>query len=82
MGLLNTFSSKISRKKFLARNMLLIGGITFFNRWIPKEGSPITARFLTKDGKLVEVDVSKLPAERKTVSNQQLVRWIWKNNKL
>lgn len=82
MGFLKVFSSKISRKKFLASNILFIGGLTFLNKWMPREEPIKTVKLLTKDGRLVEVKANKLPAERKKVSNEQLVSWIWMNNKL
>jgi hypothetical protein len=41
-----------------------------------------TARFLTRDGRLVEVDITKLPVRKKTVKKEQLVSWVWKDQKL
>jgi len=37
-----------------------------------------TVRMLTQDGKLVEVDVSKLSAARQKVSDKELLAWVKK----
>lgn len=40
------------------------------------------ARFLTHDGKLVEVPLDKLPLKKIAITKDRLVSWIWKQQKL
>ena len=75
----------VSRKKFvkwsgLGSLGLLIGGrfANFFSSdsSASKSGKPTTVKMLTEDGKLVEVDISKLPKERTKISNEDVHSWI------
>lgn len=40
------------------------------------ENKPKTVKFLTQDGLLVEVDVSKINGGKEKISNQQLQNWV------
>jgi hypothetical protein len=74
----------VSRKKFvkwggLGSLGLLIGGRfakIFTGSSDTKPGKPTTVKMLTEDGKLVEVDMSKLPKERTKISNEEVHSWI------
>jgi hypothetical protein len=73
----------ISRRAFLGIGattmavVLTIKKLSFIKA--PKKN---TARFLTRDGRLVEVDTNRLPFKKKMVGKQQLVSWVWKDRKL
>jgi hypothetical protein len=41
----------------------------------PKTG---VARFLTQDGKLVEVDIAEIKSDHKKISNQDILTWVKK----
>ena len=68
---------KLSRKKFFLSGLSLAGVAAFFKG----EGQPEkkkTAKFLTQDGKLVEIDLDKLPASKKAASKEDVQQWVKK----
>jgi hypothetical protein len=71
----------VSRKKFViwgAGALAVLTAARFFFRTKSKKEKTTTVKMLTQDGKLVEVEVSKLPTKRKKVSVEQLQNWIQK----
>lgn len=38
-----------------------------------------TMKFLTQDGKLVEIDVDKIPGAKKAANKQDIQNWVKKN---
>jgi hypothetical protein len=75
-------SPKISnRKKFLLWTATVLSSLTvlkFIPRNKPKETEII--KMLTQDGKLVEVDVTKLGCgKRKKISDDELKTWVTNN---
>jgi len=52
--------SNLSKKKFLLSGLSLAALAAFF-KWGPEPEKKKTAKFLTQDGKLVEIDLDKLP---------------------
>jgi len=73
--------SNLSRKKFLFSGISLAAVAAFF-KW-RKEPEPEiekkkTAKFLTQDGKLVEIDLDKLPSAKKAATKEDLQTWIKK----
>jgi hypothetical protein len=75
-------SPKISnRKKFLLWTATALSSLTvlkFIPRNKPKETE--TIKMLTQDGKLVEVDVTKLGCgKRKKISDDELKTWVTNN---
>ncbi len=68
------------RRKFLFAGISLAAlwaAFRFGNKSVPK--TPQTMKFLTKDGKLVEVDMDKLPIAKKAASKDDIQHWIKKN---
>ena len=76
--------SKLSRKKFFFSGLSLAAVAALFKwgRHGEKKQEPQlntkTAKFLTQDGKLVEIDLDKLPSNRKTASKEDVQTWIKK----
>ena len=67
----------LSRKKFLFSGLSLAAVATFF-KWGSEPEKKKTAKFLTQDGKLVEIDLDKLPLSRKAASKEDVQSWIKK----
>ncbi|UKJ06116.1 hypothetical protein [Solitalea lacus] len=71
--------SNLSRKKFLFSGLSLAAVIAFF-KWDnpPKKEKTTTAKFLTQDGKLVEIDIDKLPTTGKVATKEDVQNWVKK----
>jgi len=70
--------SNLSRKKFLFSGISLAAVAAFFKWGSPPPEKKKTAKFLTQDGKLVEIDLDKLPSSKKAATNEDLQSWIKK----
>ena len=71
--------SSTSRKKFIgwgAALLATLAGFSFLKTKIKKTAAP--AKFLTQDGKLVEVDQNMLASSGKKISSKELQHWIKK----
>jgi hypothetical protein len=68
---------KLSRKKFLFSGLSLAALGSIFTRWNQPEKKK-TQKFLTQDGKLVEIEVDKMPSSRKAATKEDLQNWIKK----
>ena len=70
-----------SRKKFLFSGLSLAAIAAFF-KWGNLPGKQPekrkTAKFLTQEGKLVEIDLDKLPPSRKAATKDDVRNWIKK----
>ena len=75
--------SKLSRKKFFFSGLSLATVAALF-KWghHEKKQEPQlnakTAKFLTQDGKLVEIDLDKLPSARKAATKEDVQNWMKK----
>lgn len=69
--------SNQTRKKFLFSGLSLAAVATFF-RWGSQPEKKKTVKFLSQDGKLVEIDVDKLPTAKKTATKEDIQNWIKK----
>ena len=67
----------LSRKKFLFSGLTLAAVAAFF-KWGNQPEKKKTAKFLTQDGRLVEIDVDKLPSSKKAASKEDVQNWIKK----
>lgn len=67
----------LSRKKFLFSGFSLAALAAFFT-WRNQPEKKKTAKFLTQDGKLVEIDMDKMPTSRKAATKEDLQNWIKK----
>lgn len=69
-----------SRKKFLLWSAAALSSVSvlkFFK--VPKTKKTETVKMLTQDGKLVEVNISALPTQKKKITNKELQNWIKKD---
>lgn len=69
--------NNLSRKKFLFSGLSLASVAAFF-RFGNQPEKKKTAKFLTQDGKLVEIDLDKLPSSKKTATKEDVQTWIKK----
>ncbi|HET9486841.1 MAG TPA: twin-arginine translocation signal domain-containing protein [Chryseosolibacter sp.] len=74
--------TSLSRRFFLAAASAAVGSLAVLKSVWRRKPQPETARFLTRDGKLVEVPLEKLPFNRVAITKDRLVSWIWKHQKL
>jgi hypothetical protein len=82
----NTPANAPSRRKFVWGMGILsafaavgsITGISFWRKKKPIENKKQTVKMLTQDGRLVEVDVSKISGKMKKVTNMEMQHWIKK----
>jgi hypothetical protein len=66
-----------SRKKFIFFGVSTALLLTVFRFFIPeKKKKTKTVKMLTEDGKLVEVDLSKLSSKRKKIRDDEIHTWI------
>jgi hypothetical protein len=67
--------SKLSRKRFLFSGLSLASVAAFF-KWGSQAEKKKTVKFLAQDGKLVEIDVDKLPSSRRVATKEDVQNWI------
>lgn len=68
----------VSRKKFVGWTIGVLSAVTafkFFTRSNPPKKTS-TVKMLTSDGKLVEVEVSRLTSKRKKIKDEEIHGWI------
>jgi hypothetical protein len=68
----------VSRKKFVAWTAGILSALTaltFFARPAAQKKTR-TVKMLTRDGELVEVEISKLPSKRKKIKDDDIHTWI------
>jgi hypothetical protein len=68
----------VSRKKFVLWTAGILSAVTalkFFARSAPQKKTR-TLKMLSQDGKLVEVEISKLPSKRKRIKDDDVHAWI------
>lgn len=83
MEFLKVPKSNVSRRKFFGATAFLIGSFAILKRKLFLKNAPVkTTKLLTRDGKLVEVDLKKIPKGKRPVTNSELASWVWKNQKL
>lgn len=69
----------LSRKKFLFSGFSLAALAAYFT-WGNQPEKKKTQKFLTQDGKLVEIEVDKLPTSRKAATKEDLQNWVKKKS--
>lgn len=70
-----------NRRKFLFAGLSLAALAGAF-RFIKKTDDKKTIKFLTQDGKLVEIDADKVPTTKQAASKQDIKNWVKKNKGL
>jgi hypothetical protein len=70
-----------SRKQFIKLGISAAALFTALKFWTPKKEAPssATVKMLTREGTLVEVPVSALPAKKKKITNKEMQNWINKD---
>lgn len=75
----------VSRKKFLAWSMgisSLLAVPAFLKFSNKKKKQSATAKMLTQDGRLVEIDVANIPSKKKKIKTADIHAWISKKTSL
>ena len=66
-----------SRRKFIWGGLGILSAISFLKfRSSKNEKSNATAKMLTEDGKLVEVDLDKIRKTGAKISGQEVINWV------
>ena len=67
-----------SRRKFLWGGLGLLSGISIFKFVSSKKqrSTSATAKMLTEDGRLVEVDMEKIKRSGNKISDKDVIRWV------
>jgi len=78
-------SKTVSRKKFVAwmaaiSSSLTVPAILKFSA--RKKASATTAKMLTQDGKLVEIDIANIPSRKKKIKEAEIHTWVNKKTSL
>jgi hypothetical protein len=67
----------MGRKKFLFAGLSFAALAAFF-KWRSRPEKKNTMKFLTQEGKLVEIEVDKLPKVKRVASKTDIQQWIKK----
>ena len=65
-----------SRKKFFLLGLGIVSSITALKLIFPKKKKNTTVKMLSEDGKLVEVDISKIRKTGVKVSDKDVITWV------
>ncbi len=66
-----------SRRKFLWGGLGILSGISLFTFVSSKnKKTSATAKMLTEDGRLVEVDLEKIKRTGNKISDKQVITWV------
>ncbi len=72
--------SPVSRKKFLIWGAGVLSAISaaglLFRSPAKKQTSTTTVKMLTQDGRLVEVDVTKISSKKGKIKGEQIFNWV------
>lgn len=72
-----------TRKKFITIGITATVLLTAFRFFIPrKKKTPETVKMLTQDGRLVEVEISKLSSKRKKIKEADIHTWVQRKSSL
>lgn len=68
---------KIStRRKFFLWGLGIASSVTALKLILPNKKKPATAKMLSEDGQLVEVDISKIKKTGVKVSDKEVITWV------
>ena len=68
---------KIStRRKFFLWGLGIATSVTALRLILPNKKKPATAKMLSEDGQLVEVDISKIKKTGVKVSDKEVITWV------
>jgi hypothetical protein len=74
----------VSRKKFVVWSIGVLSiftAVRYFFRSAPKQDNT-TVKMLTQDGRLVEVEISKLSSKRKKIKDADIHTWVKRKSSL
>ena len=78
MEFLKHAKSNFSRRKFFLAGTIALSGIGLLKIFSNKKKSLPTAMFLSEDGKLVEVQLRRVPGKKILATTNQVKKWVWK----
>ena len=67
------------RRKMIIWGSAIISGLAFISSPFVKKNKPVKIKMLTQDGRLVEIDGDRIPAQKKKITNSQLINWVKKS---
>jgi hypothetical protein len=78
-------NKNVSRKKFLAwsvgvSSLLAVPAFLKFSNKKKKQSA--TAKMLTRDGKLIEIDVANIPSRKRKVKTEDIHTWVSRKTSL
>ena len=65
-----------TRRKFFLWGLGIVSAATALKFILPKKKAPTTTKMLTEDGRLVEVDISKIKKTGIKVSDKDVITWV------
>jgi len=65
-----------SRRKFVYWSLGIFSSLTALKFILPKKKKPATVKMLTEEGKLVEVDMSRVKKTGIKVSDKDVISWV------
>lgn len=65
-----------SRRKFLWGGLGILSAVSAIKLIMPKKQKTDTVKMLSEDGKLVEVDISKIKNTGVKVSDKDVITWV------
>lgn len=65
-----------SRRKFFLWGLGIVSSVTALKFILPKKKKPATVKMLGEDGKLVEVDISRIKKTGIKVSDKDVITWV------
>lgn len=65
-----------SRRKFFLWGLGIVSAASVFKFILPKKKITTTTKMLSEDGKLVEVDISKIKKTGIKVSDKDVIKWV------
>lgn len=77
-------NKSLSRKKFLAWGLGVTSFLALpgFLRFSKKKKEAEKVKMLTQDGKLVEIDVTNIPEQKKKIRGADILTWVHKKSSL
>lgn len=65
-----------SRRKFVLWGLGIASSLTALKLILPKKKKPASAKMLSEDGKLVEVDLNRIKKTGIKVSDKDVITWV------
>ena len=72
----NTQQKKTTRKKFFMWGIGILSSLTAFKLLAPSKKKNKTMKMLTEDGKLVEVDITRIQRTGQKITDKEVLTWV------